>query len=146
MEKCNPLWKPITPESFVLKASSSLSGKQITTRFQCNWGQGKGPGDHFKSISVTAQAIGPGNLYRIIYAATYFSFFGLVLMSPRTMISEKSIRNLLSKVAILWEEEERQTWKGCSQAFSIPAYMGRWLGRKVYQLLHEFPELAPTLH
>lgn len=37
---------------------------------------------------------------------TYFSFFGLVLISPRTIISEKSIRNLLSKVAILHQKNK----------------------------------------
>lgn len=32
---------------------------------------------------------------------TYCSFLGLVLMSPSTVMSEKSILNLLSRVAIL---------------------------------------------
>lgn len=37
---------------------------------------------------------------------THFSFLGLVFMSPSTVMSEKSILNLLSRVAILWREEE----------------------------------------
>ena len=41
---------------------------------------------------------------------TYFSLAGLVLMSPRTVISEKSILNLLSRVAIL-EDENKQSHK-----------------------------------
>ena len=32
---------------------------------------------------------------------SHLSFFGLVLMSPRTVMSEKSIRNLLRRVAML---------------------------------------------
>lgn len=37
---------------------------------------------------------------------TYFSIFGFILISPRTMMSEKSIRNLLSKVAILHQKNK----------------------------------------
>lgn len=33
---------------------------------------------------------------------TYCSFLGLVFTSPRTVMSEKSILNLLSRVAILY--------------------------------------------
>lgn len=36
-----------------------------------------------------------------LHQKSYLCFLGLVLMSPRTLMSEKSILNLLSSVAIL---------------------------------------------
>lgn len=40
---------------------------------------------------------------------TYCSFLGLVLMSPSTVMSEKSILNLLSRVAILHRDKKKTT-------------------------------------
>ena len=47
---------------------------------------------------------------------TYCSFLGLVLMSPSTVMSEKSILNLLSSVAILHRNRNRNRKRGMSPA------------------------------
>lgn len=45
---------------------------------------------------------------------TYCSFLGLVFMSPRTVMSEKSILNLLSRVAILQRQSKnKKLWDEC---------------------------------
>lgn len=60
---------------------------------------------------------------------SYFSFFGFVLMSPSTVMSEKSILNLLSSAAILCVEEAREklqdTWRGYILALDIERTIAR---------------------